>query len=120
MRGARKHRERGKARERQVAAFFGTTRTPLSGGNSRHTASDTLHARLFIEVKERAPDAHGFTAGLFRLVDATEELADAEGKIPVLAIAEKGRPGFLVVCYVDDLATVAAELAAGAEKCRQS
>lgn len=39
--------------ERDIAKFFGTNRTPLSGINSRHTASDTLHEDLFIEVKYR-------------------------------------------------------------------
>lgn len=38
--------------ERRAAKFFGTNRTPLSGINSRHdTSSDTLHPRLYIEVK---------------------------------------------------------------------
>lgn len=31
--------------------MLGTNRTPLSGENSRHTGSDTLHPDLFIEVK---------------------------------------------------------------------
>ena len=42
---------RAKAYERRVAKFFGTKRTPLSGSNSGHTHSDTLHPRLYIEVK---------------------------------------------------------------------
>ena len=37
-----------KARERQVARFFNTNRTPLSGGSSRHTRSDSLHKDLFV------------------------------------------------------------------------
>ncbi len=42
---------RSKTYERKVAKFFGTHRTPLSGGASRHTRSDTLHAKLYIEAK---------------------------------------------------------------------
>lgn len=40
-----------KSVELRLARMFGTNRTPLSGGNSRHTRSDTLHPRLFIELK---------------------------------------------------------------------
>ena len=40
-----------KAYERRVARYFGSERTPLSGGNSRHTRSDSLHERLYIECK---------------------------------------------------------------------
>ena len=42
-----------KARERQVAKYFNTNRTPLSGGSSRHTRSDSLHQDLFVECKLR-------------------------------------------------------------------
>ncbi len=42
---------RAKKYELRVAKFFGTKRTPLSGSNSGHTHSDTLHPRLYIEVK---------------------------------------------------------------------
>ncbi len=44
---------RFKRAERRVAANLGTQRTPLSGINSRHTSSDTLHPDLYIEVKLR-------------------------------------------------------------------
>lgn len=37
--------------ELRIAKDFGTDRTPLSGINSKHTGSDTLHDKLFIEVK---------------------------------------------------------------------
>lgn len=42
---------RFKRAERRVAGMLGTRRTPLSGGNSRHTRSDTLHPDLYVEVK---------------------------------------------------------------------
>lgn len=40
--------------ERRIARSFGTERTPLSGGASRHTLSDTLHKAYYIEIKHRA------------------------------------------------------------------
>jgi hypothetical protein len=43
--------KRWKEFERRVARAFGTERTPLSGGNSKHTHSDTLHPELYIECK---------------------------------------------------------------------
>lgn len=42
---------RFKRAERRVAEMLGTRRTPLSGGNSAHTRSDTLHPDLYVEVK---------------------------------------------------------------------
>jgi hypothetical protein len=43
-----------KSFERQVASFFGTTRTPLSGMCENLTKADTLHDHLFIECKLRS------------------------------------------------------------------
>jgi len=40
-----------KSVELRIAKAFGTARTPLSGSNSRHTSSDTLHSKLYIEIK---------------------------------------------------------------------
>jgi len=37
--------------ERRIARKFGVERTPLSGGSSRHTSSDTLHNDYYIEIK---------------------------------------------------------------------
>ena len=42
-----------KQRERQVAAYFGGQRTPLSGGNGKITRADVIHDKLFIECKLR-------------------------------------------------------------------
>jgi hypothetical protein len=80
-----------------VAEFFGTTRTPLSGGNSGHTRSDTLHDRLFIETKHRV--VHQVRT----LHDSTKIMAKKENKIPLLCLIDKGRPGFLIVVHSDDL-----------------
>jgi hypothetical protein len=87
--------------ERKVASFFGTERTPLSGGNSKITRSDSLHPDLFVEVKARS--AHSAVT-LWR---GTKKLADKEGKIPVVALAERNKKGFWIMMHSDDLIKVA-------------
>ena len=75
--------KRWKAYERRVAKFFGTKRTPLSGINSGHsTHSDTLHPRLYLEVKSAAANAgsnayvwrtvHGLPAGIHKAHGASQ------------------------------------------------
>lgn len=95
-----------------MARRFGVERTPLSGGSSRHTRSDSLHHALFIETKERARHA------VWSLFDQVAVKARAEGKVPVLALAETKRRGFLVTVHVDDLEAVAQELALARIKMR--
>ena len=157
-----------KAYERRVARYFGSERTPLSGGNSRHTRSDSLHERLYIECKSNMqikilsdwgdlrrrakatgskvvafyPD--GLPGVLFhsealpayksdrptvldilqynycqleynrdaivRLYEDTAGKAAQEGKIPLLAIGQKNRPGFWIFCALRDLNTILLEL----------
>lgn len=86
-----------KSVERKIAAYFGTERTPLSGGNGKQTRSDTLHEDLFIEAKYRKKHS------AVTLWDETKKLAAKEGKTPVVCLCEKGRPGFWIVCHSDDL-----------------
>jgi hypothetical protein len=81
--------------------MFGTQRTSLSGGNSKITRSDTMHTQLFIEVKMRVKHT------AVTLWDDTKALADKEKKIPVVCLSEKNRPGFWVLCHVDDLRAIA-------------
>lgn len=113
VRGKRKrptHRSTWKAVERLVAKFFHTVRNPLSGGNSKHSRSDTLHERLFIEVKMvGANNSSKGINSLYSLFDETGVLADREGKTPILALKRKGSPGFLIVCHSSDFTQVAAE-----------
>ena len=91
-----------KAFERRVARFFGCQdRNPLSGTNSKHTASDTLHEELFIECKQRERYA------AVRLWEESKKLALREGKIPVVAVSEKGRPGFWLLVHSSDLTAIA-------------
>lgn len=77
-----------KAFERAVAKMFGTERTPLSGSNSKHTGSDTLHEKLFVECKYRANHA------VISLYKETAKKAKMENKIPIVALKEKGDSGF--------------------------
>lgn len=75
--------------------MFKTTRTPLSGGNSKMTRSDTLHPRLFVEAKMRK---HFSVVTLFC---ETRELARKEGKMPVVVLQEKGRKKSYAVVPLD-------------------
>ena len=91
--------KRWKGVERQYAALYGTTRTPLSGGNSRHgTRSDTLEPTLYIEVKygSGCPKSRG---GILKLFQDTEEKAALERKRAVLILHAKFTP-------IDDTAPV--------------
>lgn len=93
-----------KARERQVARFFGAERNPLSGGNGKHTRSDSLSDALFIETKLRAKHT------AVTLWDKTKAQAEREGKTPVVCLAEKHRPGFWIMVHADNLAEIVEEI----------
>jgi len=75
--------------EQKVARLRGTERTPLSGGNSRQTRSDTLDDTFFIECKLRKDPA------VWNLYEKVEAFAKRENKIPVLVIKKKGKHGEL-------------------------
>lgn len=96
-----------KKAEGRVAALFDARRQVLSGSSGRDdaTRSDTTHPRLFIEAKYR--ERHSVRS----LFDATKALARKEGKMPVVALVDKNRPGCLVCVHCDDLPTIAAEFA---------
>lgn len=79
--------------ERRIAKRFGTHRTPLSGSSSRHTASDTLHENLYIEVKYSGRlDSKGEKQIIIKKewLDEAVTNAKSEDKIPMLAFAFKG------------------------------
>jgi hypothetical protein len=77
--------------EQKVARMRETERTPLSGGNSRQTRSDTLDDTFFIECKLRKDPA------VWNLYEQVEELAKKENKLPVLVIKKKGKHGELFI-----------------------
>lgn len=84
--------------ERRIAGWFGAKgRTPLSGGNSGHTRSDTLHDSLFIEVKHRKGGS------IFTLYRKVKDLAKKENKIPLIVLHETNKKDYLVVCEISDL-----------------
>ena len=91
------HRNTWKARERAIAAYFHGQRTPLSGGNSKHTRGDVIHEKLYIEVKYRAKHS------VLTLWRDTHDKAVAEGKTPVVCLCEKGKEGFFILVHSDDL-----------------
>lgn len=99
--------KRWKQIEAIFAGFFGTRRTPLSGGNSGITRSDSLHPDLFIESKQRKNPA------VMNLYENTAKLAKLEDKIPVLGIHRKGSRTWLVVCSITDLKLIAAKQVKG-------
>ena len=94
-----------KKRERKIAEYFGTNRTPLSGGNSGITRADTQHPKLFIETKHRK--AHSVVT----LWDRVKKLARKENKVPVVTLTQHNRPGFWLVIHSDDLPDVARSVA---------
>lgn len=96
------HKSTWKRSESKAAAIFGARRQPLSGSSGRDdvTSSDSTHPALFIEAKYR--ERHAVRS----LHDATKALARREGKTPVLMLADKGRPGLLIVAHEDDMADV--------------
>ena len=83
--------KRWKAIELKAAKSLGAERTPLSGGNSKMTRSDTLDEKLFVEVKYRA------SFSVVSLYRKTLEMARKENKTPVLCLKAKGKHGELAV-----------------------
>lgn len=90
------HRSTWKRGESKVARFFGTERTPLSGGNSKITRSDILHEKLFVEVK------HLSKMAVWKLFEGVKEKAIKERKKPVLALKQKGKAGFIICIHSKD------------------
>lgn len=89
-----------KSFELKVAKFFRTQRNPLSGGNSKHTRSDTLHDELYIECKHRQKMA------VYSLYEDTAEKAKVEKKTPVCVLHQKNKKGFLLCIHSDDFQNV--------------
>lgn len=103
------HRRTWKKFEQRFAALFGCRRQVLSGSSGRDdsTASDSTHPALFLEAKLR--ESHAVRT----LHDSTRLLAKKERKTPILGLADKNRPGFLVCVHSDDWETVIVQWCAG-------
>jgi len=83
--------------ERRVAGLFSTARAPLSGGNSRHTRSDSLHPNLFISCK------YSKKSSLHTLYDEENKKAEEEDKMTVLCTMKANAKYFLVTVANTDL-----------------
>ena len=83
--------------EKQAADFVCTKRSPFSGSNSGVTSGDSLHSRLFLEVKTKQKHS------IKTLYDSTKKLAEEESKIPVLALRETDDKDILWVMAQKDL-----------------
>lgn len=90
-----------KNNEREIARWFGVERNPLSGSNSKHTASDSLHEILFIETKRRKSN------WVVTLWESVKELAKKEEKIPLVCLKAHNKKGFFIFCHRDDLLSIA-------------
>jgi len=95
-----------KNHERTAARFFGAERV-MGSGALPGTSSDSDHPSIYIESKLRRQWA------LWSLFRETERKAQRESKVPVLAIREKGRHGWLLVCRPKDLQRVAGKTDGG-------
>ena len=87
--------------ERVVAKAFGTTRAPVC---NNVTHSDTFSEKFYVEVKTRKK------LGLWALYEDTKKKAEAEHKIPVVALKEKGKRGFLIVTNARHICEIAEQL----------
>lgn len=94
-----------KGRERQVARYFGAERNRLSGssGLTHESSSDSTHPEFFIETKVR----QGHYAR--ELWDKCKSLCKGKdkGKLPIVALVSKSKPGFLICVHSDDFFEVA-------------
>jgi hypothetical protein len=95
------NRNTWKSGERRIAKIFGTYRTPLSGSNSRHSKSDSLHSDIFIETKHRKK-IPGDT-----LWEHVKKDAKKENKIPIIVFIKKGSPKPVALCNLRDLKKIA-------------
>lgn len=92
-----------KSKEEMLANLFGSTRRPLSGGNSKTGRDDSLHPKLFIECKYR--QSHS----VWNLYRKVEELAKKELRTPLIGLAEKNQQGILLAFNSNDLQVIVDE-----------
>ena len=92
------NRLRSKSQERKDSLkYWFVHRTPGSGMSSRHTSSDTLSTKFYVEMKGYAKFRH------HSLFHPLVKHAKQEKKIPVLHTRETGKQLVLVTVRADDL-----------------
>ena len=84
--------------ERTVARYFGCERT---GPMQAKDANDINHDCLHVQCK------HAKRHAILSVWDAAKRVARKDNKIPVVAIKQKGRHGFWLMCHSSDLTAVA-------------
>lgn len=86
-----------KAFERKVAVWFGCRRTgPMQGPDE----NDINHPHLHVQCKYSKRHA------IVGIWDAARRQTEKSGKIPVVALGVKGRPGFWLLIKDSDLGAV--------------
>lgn len=83
------HRSTWKKFESRVAKALGGTRTPLSGGNSKHTRGDVIHNKFYVECK-LSGDSDIMKLSWQREWNDAKTRAKLEGKIPMFVHTRKG------------------------------
>ena len=86
--------------ERNVARFFGCERT---GPMQSKDASDIDHPNLHVQCK------HSKRIAILTIWDAAKRAS--RGKIPIVAVKQKGRHGFWLFVHSSDLTAIATQRA---------
>jgi hypothetical protein len=99
------HRRTWQKTEDRAARFFGSRRRVLSGSANRGDigGDDASHPTLFIESKLR--DTHAVRT----LFEQVKRRAEREGKVPVLALFDKHKHGFMLCVHDSDFLYVIAQ-----------
>jgi hypothetical protein len=99
------HRRTWMRTEERAADFFGARRRVLSGNANREDidGDDSTHDELYIEAKLR--DKHSVRT----LFDSVKRRAEKAGKIPVLALFDKHKHGFMLCIHSEDFQYVIAQ-----------
>ena len=84
--------------ERTVAKFFGVTR---KGPMQERDANDIRHPHMHVQCK------HSKRHAVINIWDKAKAKTVNNGKIPVVALGVKGRPGFWLLCHSSDLTAIA-------------
>ena len=97
------HRRTWQKREQTIAEDFGAHRNWGSGSSGRAdlSRSDSTSEKVYVEAKTRAKHS------AVTLWDDTAAKAKVEGKIPVVGLCVKGRPGYWLLVKDSDLKRVA-------------